>query len=78
MILGLPSEEEACLAGDRGPPQRRQGPGTHHPGGGRGFRVTSRSSPSTKSLESWTWGAWRRSSCSRTSFRWTTWADENL
>ena len=28
MILGLPSEEEACLAGDRGPPQRRQGPGT--------------------------------------------------
>ena|GEM_PF-2456203 len=43
------SEEEACLAGDRGAPQRRQGPGTRPSGGGRGFRVTSRPSPSTTS-----------------------------
>jgi len=45
--LSLSEEvEEACLAGDRGAPQGRQGPGTAHPRGGRGFRATLPSSPS--------------------------------
>jgi len=77
-ILGLPSGEEACLAWDRGPPRDVKALGLIILEEGEASGVTSRSSPSTKSSESWTWGAWRRSSCSRTSFRWTTWADENL
>jgi len=50
------SGEEACRVGDRGAPQGRQGPGTPRSGGGRGSRVTSRSSPSTTSSGSW-WGS---------------------
>ncbi|WP_172634112.1 transposase [Metallosphaera yellowstonensis] len=42
------SEEEACCVGDRGPPRDVKALGWRTPrsGGGRGFRGTSRSSPS--------------------------------
>jgi len=38
MILGLPRGRRPAWPEIEDPPQRRQGPGTPHPGGGRGFR----------------------------------------
>ncbi|EHP70442.1 hypothetical protein MetMK1DRAFT_00009440, partial [Metallosphaera yellowstonensis MK1] len=54
--LSLSEEvEEAFRVGDRGTPRDVKALGwrTPHTGGGRGFRGTSRSSPSTTSSGSW-------------------------
>jgi len=54
--LSLSEEvEEACCVGDRGTPRDVKALGwrTPHSGGGRGFRGTSRSSPSATSSGSW-------------------------